>query len=53
VICTLGFGRKMEPGILSAIVEYLQLLPCAYLDRIPILAGEGVHSLLLKALLAF
>jgi hypothetical protein len=37
---------------MSAICRASESLECAYLDLVPILTGEGVHSLLLEALLA-
>ena len=48
---TLGFGRKMVPGWMSVPAKS-DLQQCAYLDLVPVLASEGILSLLLKTLLA-
>lgn len=41
------------PGKMSVPATRLQIHQRAYLDLVPVLAGEGIEGLLLQALLAF
>ena len=42
----------MGPGLLSVAVKHIEPHQSPYLDLVPVLASKGVHSLLLKTLLA-
>jgi hypothetical protein len=41
----------MGPGKMSVSAARMQLHQCAYLDLVPVLAGERIEGLLLDALL--